>query len=349
MHDYTGCIHIHSTYSDGHSAVPAILDAAREAGLDFLVLTDHATLAAQEAGLEGWHDGVLLDVGAELEADDHHCIALGLHDLEGVLHCTRAEELFEAIGGQGGLAFVVHPRPVHKPLFHVRVPGWSDWHINSFHGIEIWPYLHDWIRDLHLWNFLSHYRRPDAWVTGPDPGVLARWDEVGRRRRVVGIGSLDNHAKRFPFRRWGPALLEIFPHRDALRTVRTHVLSPDPFSGVAASDLLRLHALLAQGRCYVSYDFLADATGFRFGGDLGGKAVPMGDEIAAGKTVRFHIHCPQDADLRLLRDGVPLASAHGRDLSAESSRAGVYRVEAFLSGRPWIFSNPIYLRECVTP
>jgi len=343
--DYKGCLHIHSSYSDGHRSVGEILDAARDAGLDYVVLTDHRTLQARDEGLEGWHDGVLLAVGAELAAGHHHCMALGLESLEGTdAHRTVAEQL-SALKRDRGLVFVVHPRPVHKPLFDLWVPGWTDWHLDTFDGIEIWPYLHDWIRDLHLWNFLSHCRDPQRWITGPEPDLLARWDEVGRRRRVVGIGSLDNHAKRLPFRRLGLTLLEILPHAYAFRTVRTHVLAPEPFSGDAGEDLARLHRLLALGRCYVSYDLLHDATGFCFEADRGGVDVAMGDEVPAGEPVAFRVACPADADLRLLRDGAPIARAQGRELAAADAAPGVYRVEAFLDGRPWIFSNPIYLRE----
>ncbi len=344
MHDYKGCIHVHSTYSDGHSAVPDILAAAREAGLDYVVLTDHATLQARADGLAGWHDGVLLDVGAELEAGEHHCIALGLHHLDGVLHAGGTEATFDAIRRDGGLVFVVHPVPVRKPLFDACVPGWTDWHLETFHGVEVWPYMHDWIRDLHVWNFISHYRSPDRWIRGPDADVLRRWDEVGRRRSVVGIGSLDNHAKRVPFRRLGLDFLEVFPHRHAFRTVRTHVLSPEPFSGDAAADAARLHGLLARGRCYVSYDLLADATGFGFEGLRRHAALPMGDEAPAGEPTVFRAHCPQQADLRLLRDGRPVATTRGQELTATDERPGVYRIEARLDARPWIFSNPIYLR-----
>jgi hypothetical protein len=343
LHDYKGCLHVHSTYSDGDATLPEILDAAREAGLDYLVLSDHTTLQARDDGWEGWHDGVLLAVGTEINAGRHHCMALGLHELDGA-RCTRTAERLEAIRRDGGLAFVVHPRPVHKPLFKVWVPGWTDWHLDTFQGIEIWPYLHDWIRSLRPWNFLSHCRQPDRWVRGPEPAVLRHWDELGRRRRCVGLGALDNHARRLPFRRWGPALIEVFPHAYAFRTVRTHLVSPEPFSGTAG-DLSRVYSLLAEGRCYVSYDLLADATGFRFWAERGGLAAQMGDEVAAGEPFDFHASCPADAELRLLRDGQPVATARGRELAARDAVPGVYRVEARLDGRPWIFSNPIYVRE----
>jgi len=344
LNDYKGCLHIHSTYSDGDARMPHILDAARHAGLDYVVLADHTQQKARQDGWEGWHGGVLVAVGTELPAGHHHCMALGPHEFDGSPLATTAESL-DGIKRDGGLVFVVHPRPVRKLLFGLSVPGWTDWHLDSFDGIEIWPYLHDWIRDLRLRNFLSHYRQPDRWVTGPEPDVLEHWDAIGRRRRVVGIGSLDNHARRLPFRRYGPALVEILPHRYAFRTVRTHLLAAEPFTGNADKDLARLYTLLASGRCYVSYDLLADATGFRFEARRDGLVVQMGQEVPAGAPLEFRVACPHDASLRLLRDGQAIATAQGRQLTARHDASGVYRVEAFLNDRPWIFSNPIYLRQ----
>ena len=62
-HELTGIIHCHSTYSDGTGTVPEIAAAARANDLDFLLLTDHDTLAAAQHGEEGWHGSVLLLVG----------------------------------------------------------------------------------------------------------------------------------------------------------------------------------------------------------------------------------------------------------------------------------------------
>ena len=341
LHDYKGCLHIHSTRSDGDSTVPELLAAARDVGLDFIILTDHPNPHIRNDLGGGWRDGVLLAVGQEAHAGHHHCIAIGAGHLDGSPD-RSVEATLEAIQSQGGLAFVAHPTPSHKPIFNVWTPGWSDWHLDTFDGIEIWPFMHDWIRDLQLWNFLSHCWEPDRWVRGPEPDILAAWDGVGLRRRCVGIGALDNHARRIPFRR-GLTLFELLPDRYAFRTVRTHVLSEQPFTGTD-TDLATLYALLGAGRCYVSYGLHAEATGFRFDAERGGQTWQMGDELPVGQPVELHAHCPHHATLRLLCDGQPLAITSGYDLYDRAIAPGVYRIEAYLDDRPWVYSNPIYLR-----
>ena len=47
----------------------------------------------------------------------------------------------------------------------------------------------------------------------------------------------------------------------------------------------------------------------------------------------------------MLRDGVRIEAKTASELATEVNGPGVYRVEVKLGGRPWVFSNPIYLRD----
>ena len=56
MHEYVGNVHLHSTYSDGALTIPAIAEIGARKGLDFLIVTDHQTLAGLEQEQEGYYD-----------------------------------------------------------------------------------------------------------------------------------------------------------------------------------------------------------------------------------------------------------------------------------------------------
>jgi hypothetical protein len=109
--------------------------------------------------------------------------------------------------------------------------------------------------------------------------------------------------------------------------------------------LRKLYSLIALGRSYISYDYLADATGFLFTARREGETFNMGDEIPLIGPLQFVVTCPDNGDIRLLRDGKEIASTHGIDLEAAANQVGVYRVEVRLDGLPWVFSNPVYLRD----
>jgi hypothetical protein len=83
-----------------------------------------------------------------------------------------------------------------------------------------------------------------------------------------------------------------------------------------------------------------DAAGFAFqtedGIGMGGRA-----PLAGGKALR--VRTPAAASIRLLRNGRQAAAAQGTEAVFHAGEEGVYRIEATLGGRPWIFSNPISL------
>jgi len=75
----------------------------------------------------------------------------------------------------------------------------------------------------------------------------------------------------------------------------------------------------------------------------------MGEEAPFPGEGEIRVHLPQGGEIRLIKDGVLLLTWNGRDALCRVGEKGVYRVEAYLKvpffgWRPWIFSNPIYLR-----
>jgi len=61
------------------------------------------------------------------------------------------------------------------------------------------------------------------------------------------------------------------------------------------------------------------------------------------------VETPHKGEIRLLKNGILLVRQTGSSLSFAVETPGVYRVEVYLRApffghRPWIFSNPIYLR-----
>ena len=53
---------------------------------------------------------------------------------------------------------------------------------------------------------------------------------------------------------------------------------------------------------------------------------------------------PDEAYICLLRDGHVIEEFEGKRLSYAITQPGVYRVEVRRRFKPWIFSNPIYVR-----
>jgi hypothetical protein len=98
----------------------------------------------------------------------------------------------------------------------------------------------------------------------------------------------------------------------------------------------------------VAFDWIADPTGFVFRADRGGDYWPVGGEVSVGEGLRLRAEAPLEGRFKLVRDGEVVLDEEGPSIDFAVDRPGVYRVEVWLTlageARPWILSNPIYVR-----
>jgi hypothetical protein len=142
--------------------------------------------------------------------------------------------------------------------------------------------------------------------------------------------------------------LDLDPYERSFRHVSTHLLMHE-LSEKSVWDALQ------QGRAYVAFDWMADPTGFVFRADRGESTVPMGGELSLGghtadaERVRLRAAAPLVGTIKLLRDGKEVSHIEGDALDVTINEPGNYRVEVWLTlageSRPWILSNPIYVRK----
>lgn len=336
--EYVGAIHVHTAFSDGGTPAEAIIAIAASAGLDFVILSDHRLAAVRRAGLVGWHGRTLCLCGPEIGLNNcPHFLALGLPDPES-LEGLSPKAALEAAQGRGARNFIAHPFAARFGGLADWPSDWTDWTATAFCGIEIWSYIQDVFDRPMSWRLPLLALTPRRLVHGPRPETLALWDRLGQTRRVAGIGALDNHA-RLLF-----GLFELYPHAEVFRTLRTHVVCPElPADGAAAETALI--AALASGSAFVAFDAWADSTGFCAAAEGPGPPLSFGQETRFAPGWKIRAQSPRPADLTILRDGRPVLSlcqAGSADLAVD--QPGVYRLEARLNGRPWIFTNPFYFR-----
>jgi hypothetical protein len=141
------------------------------------------------------------------------------------------------------------------------------------------------------------------------------------------------------------ARIDVDPYERSFWNSCTHILAP-------RLEEAALRTALKAGHAYVAHDWMCEATGFRFevtGAGPVPAATIMGDEVKFSEGLKLTAHFPVACQTRLLRNGQELATTSS-DKSPEFpvEQPGVYRLEAWLTldgeSRPWIFSNPIYVR-----
>jgi hypothetical protein len=346
-----GVFHIHTRRSDGTGTMDDVASAAKRAGLQFVIVTDHGD-GTRPPDPPAYRFGVLCIDAVEISTTGGHYAALDLNHTPYPL-AGEPRDVAEDVRRLGGFGIVTHPLSAKRDLV------WRDWQV-PFDGIEwlngdsvwrdaSWPglALAAWTYPLRPLATLARlYRRPAA---------LARTDDMTRSRRVVLMAGADAHA-RLGFRD-GPEpyrnsmFLRAPSYQSAFGVASIRVLLQRPLSGNAARDAEALISAIRTGHVHTVVDGLARPAAFEFTATSGGVPGVEGDGVplADAVTIRVRANTPIDGRIVLFHDGREVDRVASGDLVYASNRPGAYRAEVWLAGRgdveflPWIVSNPIYV------
>ena len=344
---YKGCVHIHSTYSDGSSTPEEIAAIAREANLDFAIITDHNTLSALADGKEGWYDSVLLLIGVELSLEAGHYLAFDVpYDLE--WRRSDVQGSIDNVNASGGFGMLSHPIS--------RWP-WKDWSVDRYTGMELTNLnslvakegkarpgglLFDFLRDC----FLDSSRAMRRVMSVASDGSLEKWAEMLRDKRVVGIGGADAHASL----NLGIGRLRIPSYLDIFKSIQVNVLVTEPFNGDFSHDKALVYKAVREGRCYTVFAVWDNDVSFEFTAGCSDRLVTMGDSITQDEgpvMLKVDVDCNKKVILKVYRNRKLLLSTHSHNIVVPAPRSGAYRLEIDLhtAGKqvPWVITNPIYV------
>ncbi len=374
---YRGVCHAHSHRShDSMITYPEILEAAHEAEIEFLLMSDHCVdgLADYGKGWRGVYDGVLFVRGYEMREG---FMPWGLPE-DVVLDCSEDPvKLARQIEEHGGLLFFAHTEEDRM----WDLPQLDGMEIYNIHTLFIKADIGEMAPDI----ILSMRRYPDhvlRTIYQPLPEIHARWDELNKERRIVGIGGNDAHqnvgvrgfyteddtlllletgsddvVREFelnlltrPLLRWWTGPLEpgeklfridLDPYERSLRFFNTHIIAEE----------LSEEAILAgleAGRVFVAFDMLADARGFVYYAENSEGKHMMGDEVNGPAGVELIAEAPYPVRFTLLRDGEQVTQSEGRVFEYAPETAGNYRLVADLDilgeWTPWLYTNPIRIQ-----
>jgi hypothetical protein len=324
--EYVGVVHVHS-FLGGHTegTFADIISAAQVNRLQFVIMTEHAEKDFDTAAmtLSGVHGGVLFINGNEVSAANGDRL-LVLPEETSIIAYPEEFKAWDTPGLDGVEIYNVFTNAKQiNPVVAFFDVLWSQ---------RAYPEL----------IFAQYFQRPDE--------SLKKWDQALARSRLTGIGGNDAHANIGVSLRdsAGKTLLgvQLDPYATSFRLVRLHVLIEQNRALDAVSVLEAVRA----GHCYAGFDFLGDSSGFAFEAGNGGEI--QGDEVALQNDTRLRIRTPVSSRIVVFKDGAVFLDENGiSSKELEISERGVYRVEVYLpqlgplaAGKPWIISNPIYVR-----
>ena len=346
--DYKGVIHVHTSLG-GHSSgtFTELIAAAKSNDLDFVIMTEHPQAEFDTAAmtLSGVHAGVLFVNGNEVATADGDRLLL-IPAPPNANERRSTKEVVEQQKTNHGLAFAAYPTESNT------------WQSNAVDGVEIYNLFTNTKRINRvvtffdgLWSYRSYPDLMFANFFARPTEDLKRWDEAmsSSNRRLVAVGGNDAHSN------VGFGLadatgkqivgVKLDPYERSFRTVRTHVLiqKDKPLTRESLLEALSL------GHCYVSFDIFGDAAGFDF--RLVQSSGVMGDETAYLQPLELTAKAPLASRFVLLRNGVAVDQSAGSTVRFPVTAPGIYRIEVYLdslpppaTGKPWIISNPIYVR-----
>ena len=337
--DVVGAYHIHSNRSDGSGSVDAIARAAREAGLSFIILTDHGDGTTAPLA-PAYRSGVLTIDAVEISTNGGHLVVLGLDDASPYPLAGEPADVIEDVHRRGGFAIVAHPDSSKPEL------QWRAW-TTPFDGIE-WmneDTQSEWRTkkslDLAATAARVLMRPPEtlASMLARPVATLRRWDALLRRRPVPSLAGLDAHAN---VAGW-PRYVDLF------RTVSQVVQLPAPLTGQARADAAAVVAALRAGRSYSIVRAFASPASLEFSATHDGAASGPGDWIPSTDSITWSAHVTGASNARvvLIENGREVAGGRGRLTYTAAAAPGAYRVEVTYPGfaMPWMVSNPVYVGD----
>ena len=344
-----GAFHVHTTRSDGVSDKATVASAARAAGLNFVIFTDHGDGTRPADGPE-YIDGVLCVDGVEISTDGGHYIALGAGPSSYPLGGDSAGVVAD-VARLGGFGVAAHPGSPRPEL------AWSDWSA-PIDGLEWLNADSEW-RDERRWAiaraFAAYPLRPPAALASllerPD-ATLKQWDSLASRARVVGLAGLDAHGG------IGNRLEDSSRRRSigvpsyaaSFRTFSTRVELDRAFTGDPRTDGDVLLEKLRSGRTYSEIDALASGASLQFSAQAGDEIVGQGSVLRGAGAATFRVRAAQvvGASTVAFRNGAEVSRVVGTSLDFQSAEPGAFRIEIHVAGAPgtppvpWIVSNPIF-------
>jgi len=326
--EYKGVVHVHS-FLGGHSSgsFSEIIEAAQANQLNFVIMTEHTEKDFDTAAmtLKGRYRDVLFVNGNETSVENGDRL-LTLPDDVSIVAYPEEFKNWEAPGLSGVEVYNIYSNTRRaNPIVALFDVLWSH---------RAYPEL----------LFALYYERPNE--------SLKKWDQALARARLTATAGNDAHANIGLSLRDSSgkklAGIQLDPYETSFRLVRVHVLL-QRHQPLEQSSLLEA---IRAGHSFIGFDIFGDTSGFTFEVQTPTETKIQGDEIPLQTDTLLRIQTPVASRLVLFKDGAVILNESGiTTKEIPVTERGVYRVEVYLpqieqiiGEKPWIISNPIYIR-----
>jgi len=374
LNTYRGVLHVHSYWShDSEGTLYDIIPAAKNAGIEFVFLTDHprGNIDTIPRGYKGYYEGVLIESGSEKQGFDTWPLDSTIIDWK-----VDKDTIAKNIVSKGGIIFYAHTEEPHN------------WANPYYQGMEIYNFHTD-TKDESLppqiINFIVNGNKYRQWALremfDEQTSILALWDSLNTKRKIVGFSAVDTHENQNIRARYlkDGRVEWVGPNANVIDTMevkfwnRWLLHQPDEngwifkwmidtyksgfnyITNYLLADTLSVQSLadnLKKGHLYTAFKSLGDAKGFMYyciNQDDSISSI-LGDSIKMDQVKSLNAVSPLPGQFRLIHDGKTINVSSDDNYQykwEELIEKGAYRIEMHikLNGKyvPWLYSNPIYI------
>jgi hypothetical protein len=377
--DYRAILHSHSHWShDSNSPIEEILTAAQAVGVKVIMFTEHPADHYDyfTDGHQGLREGVLLIPGAETQGfHAYPTRSIQQEKFEG------PQGFADLVRRDDGLVFLCHlEERMEWQIAGITGTEIYNTHADLMDEKKLLTSFRSPLAMLAMLPALQKYPREFFAALQDYPAdYLRKFDELCRSAPHTGVAGNDSHhntgvrailqedGKVLVEDLTGKRVAELDPEKVSLLRPMVKDRQPgdvvlnldlDPYErsyGYVSTHLLMneqtqpaVWEALQAGRAYVAFDWMGDPTGFAFVAEKGAQQYPMGSEPRLVEGLVLKAEAPLPGLFKLVKDGQVMKEERARRLEIPIDEPGIYRVEVWqnLAGdlRPWILSNPIYVR-----
>lgn len=331
-----GAIHIHSVYSDGTGDIESISKAAKNAGLDWIIVTDHNSFEIEE----GIYNGVYVIKGEEISPkDENHYLALGINKY--IQPNVNAKHNIEAVKLNGGFGFAAHAdesdyrRNSHQPI------KWTNKNITP-DGVEIWNWFSEWadnLNDRNIFSLAYAYLFKHNLVKEANATTIEWWDKLNNTsdKIIPAIGGIDAHALKIK----GYVIpVTIFPYQDMFKTIVNVISSNKPFAKDFETRKTQILEAIKTGRNLIINRVVSkEIPIFKISNK--NQAVTSGESISLDNETLLNVQTKKKGSIKIFYNGKEIKSVISNSIKMLLNEVGKYRVEIKFGKRGFAYSNPI--------
>ncbi len=359
-YDYKGIINVHSDLSIGSSPINQIIKSAKNAKLDFMILTDLNEFSEKNL-VEGYFDETLIMSGSKISYLDSRFMVVPFQKQTLGRNLGEAQvklaDLLSQDASSDFLVILAHPfksgfswtGPLPQGLDGIELINLKSLSQRAFDLSKLSPL---WSLFVYPFNptlsFVRLFNEPSEELT-----LLDSSHEYGK---YYGFSGAEASARAVPIANF---LVKFPSYQKTFEMFSNHVLLKSELTGNVKSDKLKILSALKGGNFYLAFDMLGDPKGFSCVLEDRSKSFLIGSKVKLTKNMKMKIRLPQTPnyffETVVYRNGSRFETVNQSEAEIEINQPGVYRVQVRVSPYfplpdatkwiTWIYTNPFYVQN----